>query len=88
MHQAGEALIIDVRTDQEASTGLIAGAVHIPLEQLEDRLAELPAAKEVLIYCANGIRAEMAHQTLSAQGVENRFLNETVTIAKDGSFTI
>ena len=88
LQQSGEAVLVDVRTDEEAATGLIAGALHVPLEQLEDRLAELPAGKEVLIYCANGIRAEMAHQTLSAKGINNRFLNETVTIAKDGSYTI
>ena len=88
LQQSGEAVLVDVRTEQEVAEGVIAGAIHVPLEQLEDRLAELPAGKEVLIYCANGIRAEMAHQTLSAKGIDNRFLNETVTVAKDGSFTI
>lgn len=81
-------LLIDVRTDQEAATGVIAGARHIPLEKLEDELAELPREKEVLIYCANGIRAEMAHQTLNKHGIKNRFLNENVAIAKDGTFKI
>ena len=88
LQQSGDAVVIDVRTAQEAEAGVIAGAIHVPLEQLEDRLADLPAGKEVLIYCANGIRAEMAHQTLSAKGITNRFLNETVTISKDGTFTI
>jgi rhodanese-related sulfurtransferase len=88
LQQSGDVVVIDVRTAQEAATGVIAGAMHVPLEQLEDRLAELPADKEVLIYCANGIRAEMAHQTLSSKGIDNRFLNETVTIAEDGTYTI
>jgi rhodanese-related sulfurtransferase len=88
LQQSGDVVVIDVRSDQEAATGVISGALHVPLEQLEDRLSELPADKEVLIYCANGIRAEMAHQTLSAKGINNRFLNETVTVAKDGSYTI
>ena len=48
----------------------------------------LPDGKEVLIYCANGIRAEMAHQTLDQAGIANRYLNETVNINKDGSFKI
>ena len=87
LQQAGDrVLIIDVRTDQEVASGLISGARHIPLEKLEDVTSELSGDKEVLIYCANGIRAEMAHQTLNAKGIENRFLNETVTIAKDGSY--
>lgn len=87
LQQSGDGvLIIDVRTDQEVASGLIAGARHIPLEKLEDVTSELSGDQEVLIYCANGIRAEMAYQTLNAKGIKNRFLNETVTIAKDGSY--
>jgi len=89
LQQAGDGVVlIDVRTTQEVAAGMIAGARHIPLESLEDELASLPGDKEILIYCANGIRAEMAHQTLNAKGIKNRFLNETVTIAKDGSYKI
>ena len=80
--------LIDVRTDDEVASGMLPGAYHMPLEKLEDRLTDLPKDKEVLIYCANGIRAEMAHETLSQAGIRNRYLNETVTIAKDGSFKI
>ena len=57
-------------------------------EGAPDMVGELPKGKEVLIYCANGIRAEMAHETLSRAGIRNRYLNETVTIAKDGNFKI
>jgi rhodanese-related sulfurtransferase len=89
LQQAGDGVVlIDVRTEQEAATGLIAGARHIPLEKLEDQIDSLPRDREVLIYCANGIRAEMAHETLKAAGIANRYLNETVTIEKDGSFQI
>jgi rhodanese-related sulfurtransferase len=89
LQQSGDGvLLIDVRTDKEAATGLIEGAQHIPLEKLEDMLETLPSDKEILVYCANGIRAEMAHQTLSAKGIRNRYLNETVTIAKDGTFKL
>jgi rhodanese-related sulfurtransferase len=89
LQQSGAGVVvIDVRTDEEVAAGLIAGARHIPLERLEDVAPQLAGDDEVLIYCANGIRAEMAHQTLNAQGVKNRFLNETVTIAKDGSYKL
>ncbi|MGB5568692.1 MAG: rhodanese-like domain-containing protein [Sedimenticolaceae bacterium] len=81
-------LIIDVRTGEEVSAGMIAGARHIPLDKLEDMAGDLPGDKEVLIYCANGIRAEMAHQTLSGMGIKNRYLNETVDIGKDGSYKL
>ena len=89
LQQAGDGvLLIDVRTAEEAAKGTIAGARHIPLEKLEDSVAELPRDKEILIYCANGIRAEMAHQTLNERGISNRYLNETISIAKDGSYKI
>ena len=89
LQEAGDGvLLIDVRTDEEVATGMIAGARHIPLEKLEDRIDGLPRDREVLIYCANGIRAEMAHETLKAAGIDNRYLNETVTIHNDGSFQI
>jgi len=79
-------LLVDVRTDQEAATGVIKDARHIPLEQIEDRLAELPKDKEIILYCANGIRAEMAYQTLEKLGYRTRFLNETIVIDKSGQF--
>lgn len=89
LQQAGEGvLVIDVRADQEVATGKIAGALHIPLDKLEDAAAELPRDKEILIYCANGIRAEMAHQTLDSLGIKNRYLDETIRIGKDGSYKI
>jgi len=79
-------LFVDVRTDQEAATGVIKDARHIPLEQLEDRLGDLPKDKEIILYCANGIRAEMAYRTLDKQGFKPRFLNETILIDKSGKF--
>ena len=89
LQQSGEGvLLIDVRSEQEAEAGIISGARHIPLESLEDMAPELPKDKELLVYCANGVRAEMAHETLNNLGLKNRFLNETVTITKDGNFQI
>ena len=79
-------LFVDVRTDQEVTSGVIRDALHIPLEQLEDRLAELPNDREIVLYCANGIRAEMAHQTLDKLGYKTRFLNEYIVIDKNGQF--
>ncbi|MEN8762023.1 MAG: rhodanese-like domain-containing protein [Thiogranum sp.] len=79
-------LFVDVRTDKEAATGVIRDARHIPLEQLEGRLGDLPKDTEIILYCANGIRAEMAYQTLDKEGFKSRFLNETIVIDKSGQF--
>jgi len=35
-------LVIDVRTDEEVKSGSIPGAIHIPMEQLEGRLKDVP----------------------------------------------
>ena len=50
--KAGEPLmVIDVRPSEEFRAGHIAGAVSIPLAELEERLRELPAGREVIAYC-------------------------------------
>jgi ArsR family transcriptional regulator len=49
--RAGTATALDVRPEDEFSSGHILGAINIPLAQLEHRLAELPADVEVVAYC-------------------------------------
>jgi len=43
--------VIDVRSPEEYSQGHIAGALNIPLNRLEQRLAELPQDREIVAYC-------------------------------------
>ncbi|MFF9158430.1 rhodanese-like domain-containing protein [Streptomyces sp. NPDC014846] len=67
--KAGTATVIDVRPTEEYAAGHIPGALSIPLEELEARLAELPAA-EIVAYC-RGINCVLAHDAvrlLSARG--------------------
>jgi rhodanese-related sulfurtransferase/predicted transcriptional regulator len=47
----GEAVLLDVRPEPEFRAGHIPGALSIPVEQLEARLASLPAGKDVVAYC-------------------------------------
>jgi rhodanese-related sulfurtransferase len=49
--RAGTATALDVRPEDEFSEGHVAGAINIPLAQLEQRLSELPADVEVVAYC-------------------------------------
>ncbi|MDD5757885.1 MAG: rhodanese-like domain-containing protein [Desulfobulbaceae bacterium] len=67
-------VILDVRTADEAASGSFNGAITIPLDTLENRLAELPKDKELLIHCSTGARAEMAQAILEKQGFKSRFL--------------
>ena len=48
---AGEALVVDVRPRVEYQAGHVPGALSIPLDELEARLAELPLDMEVVAYC-------------------------------------
>jgi rhodanese-related sulfurtransferase len=47
----GDAVVLDLRPVEEYRAGHIAGALSLPLEELEARLAELPAAIEIVAYC-------------------------------------
>src|SRR2546426_5763153 len=47
----GDVVLVDVRPTEEYAAGHIDGARSVPLEELEDRLAELPADREVVAYC-------------------------------------
>jgi rhodanese-related sulfurtransferase len=87
-HRDGVTLL-DVRAPKEVKDGVIAGAVHIPLDALEENLDSLPRQDRILTYCTNGIRAEMAYQMLTGKGYEKvNFLNETVEVKPNGSYVI
>jgi rhodanese-related sulfurtransferase/biotin operon repressor len=47
----GDVVLIDVRPQEEFAAGHIEGARSIPLDELERRLAELPADREIVAYC-------------------------------------
>ena len=83
-----DTVFIDVRTEKEASTGVLKGAQQIPLDKLADAAASLPKDKEIVLYCANGIRAQMGYELLSKQGFKVRFLNEEIVINKDGQYKL
>jgi rhodanese-related sulfurtransferase/DNA-binding transcriptional ArsR family regulator len=61
--EAGDVVVIDVRPDPEYAAWHLPGAFHIPLEQLEDRLEELPTDRDVVAYC-RGAYCAMAHDAV------------------------
>lgn len=60
--------ILDVRTSAERELGFLPDSMHIPVDNLRDRLSELDKKKEVVVYCAVGIRAYIATRILKANG--------------------
>lgn len=69
-----DVVVLDVRPDVEYEAGHLPGAVHIPVEQLADRLRELPADSEIIAYC-RGAYCVLAHEAvriLAASGYRAR----------------
>jgi phage shock protein E len=62
------AKIVDVRTPDEFRDGAYPGAVNIPLNELQRRLAEIPKDKPVVLYCASGARSAAAARTMKQLG--------------------
>ncbi len=60
--------MIDVRAPGEREQKRIGGSVGIPLTHLSERLAELPADRPLLVYCAGGYRSSIAASLLQCHG--------------------
>ncbi|MEL4505460.1 FAD-dependent oxidoreductase [Luteococcus sp. H138] len=65
--QEAGATLIDVRTQGEFAAGAIPGAILVPVDELRDRLDDLPEG-ELVVHCAVGIRGHIAAQMLAAVG--------------------
>ena len=68
MKQHGDVVLVDVRTEQEVSRGVIPGARHIPLHLLPVRFEEIDRACAVVFYCQSGARSAQASAFLSGKG--------------------
>ncbi len=69
------AQLVDVRDPAEVAKGSIPGAIHIPLNDLRSRLAELPKDKELLVFCQSGQRSYNACRILLQHGYACRNLS-------------
>lgn len=68
---ADDAVILDVRRQDEWDAGHAPTAVHIPFEELQDRLAELPSTDgPVPVVCRGGGRSSRATKWLNDNGYE------------------
>ncbi|MFH7321358.1 rhodanese-like domain-containing protein [Desulfurivibrio sp. D14AmB] len=92
-----EVVVLDVRSAGEYAAGHLPGAINLPDDQFHANYDELvkkvPTNKRVLIHCVTGIRAEGVYHALATRGkYENthgvQFLNATMSISADGSFTV
>lgn len=65
-----EIVLVDVREGWERAAAMIAGSVHIPLEDVPSRVQELDPDKHIVVYCHHGIRSMMVTDWLRKQGYE------------------
>ena len=73
---ANPPLIVDVRNVPELAEGRIEGSVHIPMNELPARLAEVPEGRDVVTVCKKGMRSfnaagwlrQMGRSAVSLQG--------------------
>lgn len=61
-------VLLDVRTPAEFASGHIPGAINIAVEELPQRLAEVPKGQPVVVYCRSGNRSANALRILTGAG--------------------
>jgi rhodanese-related sulfurtransferase/predicted transcriptional regulator len=69
--RGNDVVVVDVRPAEEFDAGHIRGAVSIPLDELDERLAELPADSEIVAYC-RGTLCAYAHEAVRRLRAEGR----------------
>jgi glyoxylase-like metal-dependent hydrolase (beta-lactamase superfamily II)/rhodanese-related sulfurtransferase len=77
-----DAIVLDVRRDDERARGHIPGSIHIPLHTLLARLEELPAGR-LWVHCASGYRASIATSLLDRAGHDVVLVDDDFEHAKD-----
>ncbi|HEY1853229.1 MAG TPA: rhodanese-like domain-containing protein [Solirubrobacterales bacterium] len=72
------AQLVDVRADHEWEAGRIAGASHVPLQELPQRAGEIDKGRPVIFYCRGGNRSAMATAALAEAGYDAAKLTEGI----------
>lgn len=70
MVKAGTAALVDVREDDEWRAMNVKGAVHLPLSRLVNGLAKLPRDKQLIFFCASGMRSARAMFSAKNAGLD------------------
>lgn len=85
-----DVVVIDVRPPEEYAAGHIAGALSVPLAQLERRLADLPQGKRIVAYCRGPycVLAAEAVRRLRTRGYHAERLKEGYPEWRDAGFPV
>jgi phage shock protein E len=71
LHGQSDVVFLDVRTPEEYADGHIPGIVLIPLDELPNRIDEVPKDKTVVVTCRSGNRSAQAAEILRQAGYTN-----------------
>ncbi|MBA7512360.1 Coenzyme A disulfide reductase [subsurface metagenome] len=64
-------ILLDVRHPYEFKRGTIEGAINIPVDELRNRINEIPKDKNVIIFCKQGLRGYIAYKIMKQKGFKN-----------------
>ncbi|MGU7965510.1 FAD-dependent oxidoreductase [Streptococcus suis] len=86
-HQLDEELtngkiLLDVRNPGEVANGQFREFIHIPLDQLRERLGELDTSKEYIVSCHSGLRSYIAERLLKEKGFKVKNLDGAYSLYK------
>jgi hydroxyacylglutathione hydrolase len=71
MVNADPPLLLDVRNPPEWAARHINGSLNVPLNQLQERIAEIPRNRRIAVHCAGGYRSSIAASILHQHGITN-----------------
>jgi rhodanese-related sulfurtransferase len=75
-----DTFVIDARTkDEIAELGIFKNTVNIPLDEISNRMDEIPKDKRIFIHCSTGARADLAYRQLVESGYDVKFLLLDIT---------
>ncbi|MFL9844408.1 MBL fold metallo-hydrolase [Flavobacterium rhizosphaerae] len=66
-----DAVILDSRKESEFETGHVVNALNIPLDDINERFAEIPVNKNLYVHCAGGYRSVIMSSILKSRGYHN-----------------
>ncbi len=67
----GPPLLLDIRNPREWASKHIDGSLNVPLNHLQERIAEIPRDRRVAVHCAGGYRSSIAASILQQYGITN-----------------
>lgn len=67
---ANGAVIVDVRSVSEYSSGHLSRSINIPLDQLQSKMGQIDKRKPIITCCASGMRSASAKKIFKANGYE------------------